>query len=83
MIPTSEQAEFISELKRILSEEYRHTCLTDEEIAYVRLAIVQQTQSIKLRQAIIEKTITALLWASIVGIGSIFMSWLSTHGWKP
>ena len=77
-----EREQFILELKGALSSEYKHACLTEEEIQYVRLAIARQTQSIKLRQAIIEKTLTALLWAAIVGAGTIFMTWLQTHGWK-
>lgn len=57
--------------------------LSDDERQWVRLAIQREAQSIKLRQAIIEKTLTGLIWAGLVGVGLIFTEWLRAHGWKP
>lgn len=57
-------------------------CLTEEEQHWVRLAIIKQEQSIKLRQAIIEKSLAGLVWSGIVGLGFIFLDFLKSHGFK-
>lgn len=54
--------------------------LTDEERSWVRLAIKREAQSIKLRQAIIEKTLGGLVWAAIVAVGIIAFEYLKSHG---
>ncbi len=57
--------------------------LSPDERQWVRLAIQKEAQSIKLRQAIIEKTLTGLVWAVIVGIGVVVGDYFKNHGWKP
>ena len=58
-----------------------HT-LSPEQRQWVELAIQREAQSIRLRQAIIEKTLTGLVWAGVVGLGVIVMTWLESHGFK-
>ncbi len=43
--------------------------LTAEQHQWVLLAIQREAQSIRLRQAIIEKTLAGLVWAAVVGLG--------------
>ena len=57
--------------------------LTDDEHRWVKMAIQKEAQSIELRKAIIEKTITGLIWLCILGIGSVFLGWATQHGYKP
>ncbi len=57
--------------------------LTEDERQWVRLAIQREAQSVRLRQAIIEKSLTALIWAGIVGFFSVLYEYLKAHGWKP
>jgi hypothetical protein len=57
--------------------------LSDEEQRWVRLAIKKEAQSIELRKAIIEKSLVSLVWMCILGIGSVFLSWATAHGFKP
>ena len=57
--------------------------LSDEEPRWVKMAIQKEAQSIELRKAIIEKTITGLIWLCILGIGSVFLGWATQHGYKP
>lgn len=57
--------------------------LSAEERQWVRLAIQREAQSIRLRQAIIEKSLSALVWAAIVGAGVIVYEYMVSHGWKP
>lgn len=73
------------ELIQDIAEAMRSSApvLSDEELHWVRLAIKKEAQSVALRQAIIEKTFTGLIWGAIVGAGSVFMGWLSQHGFKP
>ena len=59
-----------------------HACLNDDEQRWVRQAIEAQADRAKLRKAIIEKTFAGLIWAGILGIGAMFMSFLKDHGWK-
>lgn len=60
-----------------------HKPLTDEERQWVRLAIQREAQSIKLRQAIIEKTLGGLVWAAVVALGYSLVDYAKNHGWKP
>jgi len=56
--------------------------LSDEELMWVRLAIQREAQSIKLRQAVIEKTLAGLVWAGLAGLGLMILeAW--RHGGKP
>lgn len=71
----------VANLRQEISEMVPGT-LTEEEHQWVRLAIQREGQSIKLRQAIIEKTLTGLIWAAIVGLGVILLDYLKAHGWK-
>jgi hypothetical protein len=56
--------------------------LTDDEQRWVRMAIEKEAQSIALRKAIIEKTLTSLIWMIVVGIGYVFLDFLRDHGFK-
>lgn len=57
--------------------------LSEEEMRWIRLSMKKQAQSIELRKAIIEKSLTSLVWMCILGVGSVFMSWAAQHGYKP
>lgn len=54
--------------------------LTDEEQQWVRLAIQKEAQAIALRKAVIEKTLSGLVWAGLVGIGYVILDFLRNHG---
>ena len=56
--------------------------LTDEERQWVRLAIEAEARKIKFRDAVIEKTLSGLVWAAIVGFGYILIDFLKSHGLK-
>ncbi len=49
---------------------------------WIALALKKEAQSVALRQAIIEKTLTALVMSAFVALGIMFMSYLKLHGWK-
>ena len=70
--------ELVAEILAAISET--HKPLTDEERQWVRLAIQREAQSIKLRQAIIEKTLGGLVWAAMIGFGILVIDYLKTHG---
>ena len=57
--------------------------LSDEEQRWVRMAIQKEAQSIELRKAIIEKTLSALAWSAVVGFGYMILGWATSHGYKP
>ena len=52
--------------------------LSEEEVSWVKLAIAKEAQSIRLRQAVIEKTLAALLWAAIVALGTVVWTGIKT-----
>lgn len=56
--------------------------LTQDERQWVRLAIQKEAQSIKFRQAVIEKTTAGLVWALLAGLGVVILEYLKSHGWK-
>jgi len=74
-----ERNEFITEL---VLQFKNVNSLTDDEQRWVRMAIEKEAQSIALRQAIIEKTLTSLIWMLIVGIGYVFLDFAKQHGFK-
>lgn len=61
--------------------------LSEEEVRYIRLAIRAEAEKLAFRKAVIEKTITSLIWAAIVLTGTtfyhVFREWLVAHGYKP
>lgn len=56
--------------------------LSDDEVRWVKLAILKQEQSIALRQAIIEKTLGGLVWSCIVGFAYVIFDFFKNHGFK-
>lgn len=77
-----ERQEFIADIAAAIRIKSTDTSLTEEEISYVRLAIKKESQSIKLREAIIEKTLSGLVWMCVLGLGAMIASWLNAHGLK-
>lgn len=75
-----DRQQFIADLVAALKAD--DNCLSTDEQHWVRLAIAKQEQSIRLRQAVIEKSLAGLVWAGIVGVGVIFMDYLKGHGFK-
>lgn len=76
-----ERAELVAAI--LAAQEHQCKGLTDDEQRWVRMAIQREAQSIELRKAIIEKSLTGLVWMCIVGVGSMFLSWATAHGFKP
>jgi hypothetical protein len=75
-----DRAQFIADLVAALKAD--DSCLSADEQQWVRLAIVRQEQSIKVRQAIIEKSLAGLVWSAVVGVGFLFVDFLKGHGFK-
>ena len=64
--------------------QMKSSLLSDEERAWVKLALEAQSQRVKLRQAIIDKTLTALVWSALAWIGIVLLEYAKSHGmWKP
>ena len=70
-------------VREAISDALPPGILTEDERRWVRLAIQRQEQSIRLRQAIIEKTLAGLIWAGILGLGAVVLEYLRAHGLKP
>ncbi len=83
MMTPEERRELVLEITQALMCSQPKPHLTEEEVQYVKLAIQREAQSIELRKAIIEKTITGLIWLAILGVGGIFLEWAKAHGYKP
>lgn len=78
-----EREELVSEIAAAVRSRATDLTLTDEELRWVRLAIQKEAQSIELRKAIIEKSLAGIVWMCILGVCSVFMSWATSHGFKP
>lgn len=77
----AERAELIAEIA-VAIKAVPPAQLTEEEMSWVRLAIQREAQSIALRRAIIEKSLGALAWSGIVGLGYVFLDFLKNHGMR-
>ena len=49
--------------------------ITEEETRWVRQAIEIQCRRAKFQTAVIEKTLAALVWSAIVGVGYLLLRW--------
>lgn len=54
--------------------------LSEEELRWVRLAIQVEAQRLRLRQAIIEKTFTGLVWMALVAVGYVLLDYFQARG---
>jgi len=68
------KSELIALLKEAVLEAVEHHPLTDEEIQWVRMAIKAEAERAALRKAIIEKTLTGLVWMAVVGAATLLWS---------
>ena len=75
----SERAELIADIAAAIKAS---SSLSDDEVRWVKLAIHKQEQSIKLRQAIIEKTLGGLVWAALAGLAYLMFDFAKNHGFK-
>jgi len=78
-----ERQEFIQDITQALRPRANDVQISPEQLQWVNLAIQKEAQSIKLRRAIIEKTLGGLVWACIVGVGYAVLGWATQHGYKP
>lgn len=78
-----ERDQLIAAIATAVRQRATDTNLSDDEQRWVRMAIQREAQSIELRKAIIEKSLAGLVWMLILGIGSVFVSWATAHGFKP
>jgi len=76
-----ERAQLIADLTVALQAVPKKE-LTEEEMQWVRLAIAAEARKIKFRDAVIEKSLTGLVWACVIGIGYVFLDFLQNRGLK-
>jgi hypothetical protein len=77
-----DRIQFIADVAAAIEATEKPPVLTTEEQQWVRLAIQKEAQSIKLRQAVIEKTLSGLAWSALVGLGYLLMDFFKNHGAK-
>jgi hypothetical protein len=61
-------------------QDSQPAALDEEELRWVRLAIQAEAQRIRVRQAIIEKTLTGLIWMALVALGYILLDYFQARG---
>lgn len=76
-----ERKQFIEDIATVFLKSKTND-LNDDERQWVRLAIEAEARKIKFRDAVIEKSLSSLIWAGIVGFGYIFIDFLKNHGFK-
>jgi hypothetical protein len=82
MTPEEKQA-FVDAVVLAVRESVVPTAhLTDDERRWVRMAIKKEAQTLAFRQSVIDKTLTGLVWAALIGMFTMFVQWLQLHGWK-
>jgi len=70
---------FVADIVKALQESQPAT-LNEEELRWVRLAIRVEAQRLRLRQAIIEKTFTGLVWMALVAVGYVLLDYFQARG---
>lgn len=79
----AERSALIADIASAIRPQAIRPQISEEQLQWVNLAIQKEAQSIKLRQAIIEKTLGGLVWSAIAGLGYALVSWATQHGYKP
>lgn len=69
-------------VQEAVTEAVENRMPPEEERKWVQLAMKREARREALHNAIIEKSLTALVWAGIAGVGVILLEWLKLHGWK-
>jgi hypothetical protein len=82
-VTPQERQEFIQDITQALRPRANDVQISPEQLQWVNLAIQKEAQSIKLRQAIIEKTLSGLVWGVLVAAGYALLGWATQHGYKP
>lgn len=77
------RAELPGQIRDALDSVLAAHMLSEDERQWVRLAIKREGQSVKLREAVIEKSLTGLIWAAFLGLGTVLYEYFTRHGWKP
>jgi len=71
-----------SAVQEAVTEAVEKYMPAEAERKWVQLAMKREARREQLHNAIIEKSLTALVWAGIAGLGIILLEWLKLHGWK-
>jgi hypothetical protein len=77
-----ERSELVADIALALKAAHVLPSISDEELQWVRLAIKREAQSIRLREAIIEKTMAGLAWFLICAFGYLIADFARNHGFK-
>lgn len=83
MMTPEERTELVLEITKALACATPQPQLTEDELRWLKLAIEVEGKRKAFRDAVIEKTLTGLIWLALLGIGSIFYEWAQNHGFKP
>lgn len=75
------KAELVELIKQAVNQSIESHPLSSEEIQWVRLAIQAEVERAELRKAIINKTLTGLVWILIVAVGGWLLDYVASH-WK-
>ena len=76
-----ERAQLVADITAALNAA-KNNELTDDERQWVRLAIEAEARKIRFRDAVIEKSLTGLVWSAILGFGYILLDFFKNHGIK-
>jgi hypothetical protein len=66
--------ELVQLVKNAVSEAVEAHPLSPDEVHWVRMAIQAEAERAQLRKAIIEKSLTSLVWMAICGVGILMWS---------
>jgi hypothetical protein len=69
-------------VQEAVTEAIKAHVLPDAERAYLSLAVRRAARWESLQTAIIEKSLTGLVWAGILFTGYVLLEFLKQHGWK-
>lgn len=77
----AEKTEFLQAM--VCAVQTNTPSVTNDEVRWVRLAIQREAERAALRKAIIDKSLTGLVWMFLLALGKVFYEYALSHGWKP
>jgi hypothetical protein len=67
----------------VLVAEHMKGGLDEDHVRWVKIMVEKQAQSVKLRQAVIEKSMVSLVFLLLGWFGLVVYDYMVKHGWKP
>lgn len=80
-VVNARDAHLVTIIKSVAIDTFKTHGLSSEEQQWVRLAIKREARRERFQQAVIEKSLSALVWAAMALVGVALWEFVIQHAW--